>query len=73
MGLLDFEFSPVTNDSLKEGNWDAVVLVCENLDWDGAFNSSLAYLKPAIEDALKVSHTVMHKIKYCLSTIESNI
>ena len=56
MGLLDFEFLSVTNDTLKDKAWDAVILVCENLNWDAAFNSDLAYLKPAVEDALKVSY-----------------
>ena len=56
MGLLDFEFLAVTNETLKDKNWDSVILVCENLNWDAAFNSDLAYLKPAVVDALKVSY-----------------
>lgn len=58
MGLLDFTFLPVTNDNLKENSWDAAVIVCENLDWDAAFNKDLAYLKPAVQDALKVKLAV---------------
>ena len=55
MGLLDFTFLPVTNGNLKENSWDAVIVVCENLDWDGSFNKDLAYLKPAVQDALQVN------------------
>jgi len=58
MGLLDFEFLGVTNENLKDKNWDSVILVCENLNWDAAFNSDLAYLKPAVVDALKIDKEV---------------
>ena len=55
MGLLDFEVANVSEKTLKDKNWDSVILVCENVDWQADFSDGFSYLKPAIEDALKVN------------------
>lgn len=56
MGFLDFDIVSVTSENLKEREWDSIVLVSENLNWQSPA-SELSHLKSAIEDALKVLDT----------------
>ena len=49
VGRLPYCVQPVSDP--KEGDWDGVVLVCENLDWSC---DKLDFLKEPIQDAAKV-------------------
>eukprot|EP00112_Aurelia_sp_Birch-Aquarium-sp1_P019417 Seg48.8 transcript_id=Seg48.8/GoldUCD/mRNA.D3Y31 product="putative aminopeptidase W07G4.4" protein_id=Seg48.8/GoldUCD/D3Y31 len=58
MGLLDFEVIPVEHEKSKDGGWDSVIVVCENLEWPSFTDPAFVHIKQTIEDAIEVDQAV---------------